>query len=41
VYDDKALSMAELMEALDSNFEGTREKKYVSCGLAAPKFGNE
>lgn len=38
VYDDKAVSMAQLVEALDANFEG-HEALRQRC-LNAPKYGN-
>jgi formate C-acetyltransferase len=38
VYDDKKITMAELLEALDSNFEG-KEVIRQMC-LNAPKYGN-
>ncbi len=41
VYDDKKLTMDELMNALDSNFEGARGEEIRQMCLAAPKFGND
>ena len=41
VFDDKALSMDELLKALDSNFEGSRGEEIRQMCLAAPKFGND
>ena len=41
VYDDKTLTMAELMDALDSNFQGPRGEEIRRLCLAAPKFGND
>lgn len=41
VYDEKKLTMAELMEALDSNFEGERGEEIRQMCLAVPKFGND
>ena len=41
VFDQKALSMDELMHALDTNFEGERGEEIRRMCLAAPKFGND
>jgi pyruvate-formate lyase len=41
VYDEKKLTMDELMNALDSNFEGKRGEEIRQMCLAAPKFGND
>jgi formate C-acetyltransferase len=41
VYDDKRLTMAELMDALDGNFQGSRGEEIRRLCLAAPKFGND
>lgn len=41
VYDKKLLTMSELMEALDSNFEGERGEEIRQLCLHAPKFGND
>jgi formate C-acetyltransferase len=41
VYDDKKLTMAEMMEALDNNFEGPRGAEIQKMCLEAPKFGND
>ncbi|MGI6216973.1 MAG: pyruvate formate lyase family protein, partial [Coriobacteriales bacterium] len=41
VFDEKKLTMAELMEAIDSNFEGERGEEIRQMCLAAPKFGND
>jgi formate C-acetyltransferase len=41
VYDDKALSMEELLAALDSNFAGRRGEEIRQMCLAQPKFGND
>ena len=40
VYDDKVLTMAELIDALDSNFAGERGEEIRQMCLKAPKFGN-
>ncbi|MBM3131425.1 MAG: hypothetical protein FJZ95_00085 [Chloroflexi bacterium] len=39
VFDDRTITMAELREALDKNFEGKEELRQKL--LAAPKFGND
>ncbi len=41
VFDDKKLTMSELMDALDSNFAGKRGEEIRQICLAAPKFGND
>ncbi|MBN2239875.1 MAG: hypothetical protein JW712_08870 [Dehalococcoidales bacterium] len=41
VYEDKKLTMDELLRALDSNFEGVRGEEIRQMCLAAPKFGND
>jgi len=41
VYNEKKLTMDELMQALDSNFEGKRGEEIRQMCLAAPKFGND
>jgi pyruvate formate-lyase/glycerol dehydratase family glycyl radical enzyme len=41
VFDEKRLTMNELLEALDSNFEGERGEEIRQLCLAAPKFGND
>ena len=41
VFDDKNLTMAELMDALDSNFEGERGAEIRKMCLESPKFGND
>ncbi|MCR4394634.1 MAG: hypothetical protein NUV31_09725, partial [Dehalococcoidales bacterium] len=41
VFDEKKLTMHELLEALDSNFEGKRGEEIRQMCLAAPKFGND
>jgi pyruvate formate-lyase/glycerol dehydratase family glycyl radical enzyme len=41
VFDDKKLSMDELLKALDSNFEGKRGEEIRQMCLAQPKFGND
>ena len=41
VFDDKKLTMSELMKALDTNFEGKRGEEIRQMCLAAPKFGND
>jgi len=40
VFDDKKLTMDELLKALDSNFEGERGEEIRELCLKAPKFGN-
>ena len=41
VYDSGALSMAELLDALDSNFSGARGEEIRQMCLKQPKFGND
>jgi len=41
VFDEKKLTMAELKEALDSNFEGVRGEEIRQMLLKAPKYGND
>ena len=41
VYDEKKLTMDELISALDSNFAGERGEEIRQLCLAAPKFGND
>ena len=41
VFDDKVLTMDELLEALDNNFEGPRGEEIRQMCLAVPKFGND
>ncbi|MBI2906711.1 MAG: hypothetical protein HYX92_03525 [Chloroflexi bacterium] len=41
VYDDKKLSMDELLLALDSDFSGKRGEEIRQMCLAAPKYGND
>ena len=41
VYDDKKLTMAELLDALDSNFEGERGAEIQKMCLDVPHFGND
>lgn len=41
VYDEKLLTMSELLDALDSNFEGERGEEIRQMCLHAPKFGND
>jgi pyruvate-formate lyase len=41
VFDDNKLTMAELMNALDSNFAGQKNEEIRQMCLAAPKFGND
>ncbi len=41
VYDEKKLTMGELIEALDANFEGERGEKIRHLCLTAPKYGND
>ncbi|MBI2910062.1 MAG: hypothetical protein HYX92_20670 [Chloroflexi bacterium] len=41
VYDTGKLTMAELLEALDANFEGERGEEIRQMCLAAPKYGND
>lgn len=41
VYDEKNLTMDELLKALDTNFKGKRGEEIRQMCLAAPKFGND
>ncbi len=41
VYDDKKLTMDELLVAIDANFAGKRGEEIRQMCLAAPKFGND
>ncbi|MFH1559965.1 MAG: pyruvate formate lyase family protein [Chloroflexota bacterium] len=41
VYDEKKLTMDELMEALDSDFDGERGEEIRKMCLEAPKYGND
>ncbi|MBI2910095.1 MAG: hypothetical protein HYX92_20835 [Chloroflexi bacterium] len=41
VFEEKKLSMAELLDALDSNFAGERGEEIRQMCLAAPKYGND
>ncbi len=41
VYDDKRVSMGELLEALDTNFDGDKGEAIRKLCLAAPKYGND
>jgi pyruvate formate-lyase/glycerol dehydratase family glycyl radical enzyme len=41
VFDEKKLTMDELMKALDTSFEGERGEEIRQMCLAAPKFGND
>ena len=41
VYDDKVLTMDELMDALDSNFAGARGQEIRRMCLRQPKYGND
>jgi pyruvate-formate lyase len=41
VFDEKKLTMDELLHALDSSFEGRRGEQIRQMCLAAPKFGND
>ncbi|MFC1966395.1 pyruvate formate lyase family protein [Chloroflexota bacterium] len=41
VYDDKKLTMDELLEALDSGFKGERGEEIQKMCLEAPKYGND
>ncbi|MBI2858895.1 MAG: hypothetical protein HYX90_07435 [Chloroflexi bacterium] len=40
VFEDKKLTMAELVDALDSNFAGSKGESIRQMCLAAPKYGN-
>jgi pyruvate-formate lyase len=41
VFEDKRLTMGELMEAIDTNFKGKRGEEIRQMCLNAPKFGND
>ncbi|MDO8473482.1 MAG: pyruvate formate lyase family protein, partial [Dehalococcoidia bacterium] len=41
VYEDKKLTMDELLAALDTNFEGSRGEAIRRMCLAVPKYGND
>jgi pyruvate formate-lyase/glycerol dehydratase family glycyl radical enzyme len=41
VFDEKKLSMEELLHALDTNFEGKRGEEIRQMCLAQPKYGND
>ncbi len=41
IYDDKKMTMSELIGALDSSFTGEREEEIQHMCLAAPKYGND
>ena len=41
VYEEKVLTMAEMMEALDSNFAGERGEEIRQLCLGQPKYGND
>jgi len=41
VFDEKKLTMDELIGAIDANFEGTRGEQIRRTCLAEPKFGND
>jgi formate C-acetyltransferase len=41
VFDEKKLTMTELLNALDTNFEGRRGEEIRQMCLAQPKFGND
>lgn len=41
VYEEKKLTMDELLKALDSNFEGARGEEIRRMCLAQPKYGND
>jgi pyruvate formate-lyase/glycerol dehydratase family glycyl radical enzyme len=41
VFDEEKLTMDELINALDNNFEGNRGEEIRQMCLAAPKFGND
>jgi pyruvate formate-lyase/glycerol dehydratase family glycyl radical enzyme len=41
VFEEKKLSMDELLKALDSNFDGKRGEEIRQMCLAQPKFGND
>ncbi len=41
VFDEKKVSMAELIKSLDANFDGKRGEEIRQMCLAAPKYGND
>lgn len=41
IYDEKRITMDELITALDNNFEGERGEEIRAMCLACPKFGND
>lgn len=41
VFDDKKITMEELLDALDTNFEGEKGAEIQKMCLEAPKFGND
>ena len=41
VFDDKRLTMGDLLEVLDANFEGARGEEIRRMCLAQPKYGND
>ena len=41
VFDDRKLTMTQLMDAVDANFEGKEGERIRQLCLAAPKFGND
>jgi len=41
IYDERQLTMGELLDALDKNFDGRRGEEIRRLCLAAPKYGNE
>ena len=41
VYEEKKLTMAELLEAIDTDFAGERGEEIRQLCLAAPKYGND
>jgi len=41
VFEDKRISMAELIEAIDGNFDAARGEEIRQLLLAAPKYGND
>jgi pyruvate-formate lyase len=41
VFEEKRLTMVELMQAIDTNFEGKRGQEVRQMCLNAPKFGND
>ena len=41
VFEEKKISMSELLDALDSNFAGARGEQIRQMCLAAPKYGND